>query len=236
VPIVNRHQDLRSIQTRRSLLPPPGAADDPDWERSWTYLFDAYAPAMERYVAGVLRSALKRPPDPELARDIVQSYMVASIEKGWLSRDGESIRCFRAYLQTQLRRFTYKHLDHMFAAKRHAPDMRSDDALRDVAAVEAEGIADLDRAFVETAVERALSRLREANEIYAEIVADLLRTGGDASPDLALRIDRPARRLPVLKHRATRRFGLLLYEELRLTVRDDGSFETLCRRLEPWLP
>lgn len=236
MPIVDRGQHLHSIDTRRSLLPPPGNADDPDWERSWTHLFEVYAPAMERYVGGILRRSLQRPVDPEMSRDIVQGYMAASIEKGWLSRDDDSIRCFRAYLQTQLRRFTYKHLDHLFAARRWAPGTQGDDVLHDVAGLDAQATEDLDRAFVDTAVERALTTLRGGNETYAEIVADLLRTDGEGSPDLATRLDRPQRQMPVLKHRATRRFGLLLFEELRLTVRDGRSFETLCARLEPWLP
>jgi DNA-directed RNA polymerase specialized sigma24 family protein len=236
MPIVERQQNLRSIQTRRSLLPPPGAPEDPAWEQSWTYLFEAYAPAMERYVAGVLRGALKRPPDMDFAADIVQSYLAEAIEKGWLARDETSIQCFRAYLQTQLRRFTYKRLDHMHAAKRHAPGTQGDDALAGVLKDAADDIADLDQAFVDVAVERSLSALREANETYAEIVGDLLRTGGEGSADLAERLGRPGKQLPVLKHRATRRFGILLYEELRMTVRDEDAFQTLCQRLEPFLP
>jgi len=236
MPIVERHHNLRSIQTRRSLLPPPGSRADPDWERSWTYLFDAYAPAMERYVAGVLRSALKKRPDLDLAADIVQEYLASSLEKGWLSRDETSIVCFRAYLQTQLRRFTYRRLDFMHAARRHAPGTRGDDVLQSIAEESGYGTDGLDQAFVDVATERALVTLRRANEVYAEIIADLLRTDGAGTPDLAMRLGRPGRQLPVLKHRATRRFALLLYEELRMTVRDNMSFETLCHQLEPFLP
>jgi len=172
----------------------------------------------------------------DLAADIVQEYLATSIEKGWLAREETSVQCFRAFLQMQLRRFTYKRLDYMRAARRHAPGTRGDEALLSVADGGRSEIEDLDQAFVDIATERALATLRGANEVYAEIVADLLRTGGEGSPDLAERLGRPGRQLPVLKHRATRRFALLLYEELRMTVRDNSAFETLCHRLEPFLP
>jgi DNA-directed RNA polymerase specialized sigma24 family protein len=237
VPIVDRQARLKSIETRRSLLPPPAAPDDPSWERSWRYLFEAYTPAMENYVRGILTSVLRRRPDPELVQDIVQSYFATALEKGWLSRDDASIRCFRAYLQAQLRRFTYKRLEHRFAQKRTPTGTEPAEILDETAALgSSDGSDELDQSFVDVAVERALTGLREANEAYAEIVTDLLRTDGEGSPDLAERLDRPARQLPVMKHRATRRFALLLYEELRLTVRDEASFETLCERLEGYLP
>jgi DNA-directed RNA polymerase specialized sigma24 family protein len=194
-----------------------------------------YAPAMRRYVAAILSSA-GGPRDPDTAADVVQAYLATCLEKGWLQRDGDEIRCFRAYLQVQLRRFTLAWLRDQGAARRSPPNRPTDVGLETVAAVAADVGGALDAALVEAAVAQAHARLRRGNETYAEIVADLLRTHGEGSPDLAERIGHSRADLPVLRHRAKRRFAVLLASELRATVREDEAYEALLRCVEPYLP
>lgn len=228
---------LRSIVTRRSLLPTLADRGTPRWEETWQYLFTLYAPAMERYARALLSRALGRPAAEEEARDVVAEYLATCLEKGWLERDADDVRCFRAYLQTQLRRFVLKHLDHRFAKKRHGGAPAPAEVLEGVAGRSPDPeVADLDRGWVAIAVEQALAELRAANELYAEIIADLLRTDGQGSPDLARRLDRSETQLVHLRHRARRRFGVLFHEQLRQTVRDDEAFDDLCRELAPYLP
>jgi DNA-directed RNA polymerase specialized sigma24 family protein len=235
--IIATGQRLRSIVTRRSLLPPPESRDAPGWEESWSYLFRLYTPAMIRYVRSILGRVLGRLPDESEAADVVQDYFAECIAKGWLSRDAENLRCFRAYLQTQLRRFTYRHLEHKHAKKRHAPGPTSHGALeRVVGEAPDPADAELDRGWVQVAVDQALDALREGNAEYHEIVADLLRTHGDGSPDLGERMARTPQQLVHLRHRARKRFALLFHERLRESVRDDEAFEELCQRLEGYLP
>jgi hypothetical protein len=94
----------------------------------------------------------------------------------------------------------------------------------------------LDAGLVDAAVARSLGRLREGNAVYGEIVADLLRTDGMGSADLAARLGRPAKDLALLRHRARRRFAALLADELRATVRDASAFEDLLSALDRYLP
>lgn len=236
MPIVDRPRRLASIRTRRSRLPPPADRSDLRWEESWKHLFGQYAPAMTRYVNAVLAQALGRAPRPGEADDIVQDYLARCLEKGWLSREAERIRCFRAYLQTQLRRFTYDHLDYTDRKKRHAPGTVASDALNTVAGPGDDPAQDLDESWVEIAVAHALESLRGGNRTYALIIDDLLATEGETSPDLPERLGRTKREIAYLKHRARRRFAALLADELRATVRDDDAFAELVGRLAPFLP
>jgi DNA-directed RNA polymerase specialized sigma24 family protein len=229
-------RDLRAIPTRRSLLPPPrAAADAAGWRASWTYLFDAYAPAMERYVAAILRRSGGTRTRVDDAPDVVQAYLAACLEKGWLERDAGEIRCFRGWLKVQLRRFTLAWVRDAGAARRGGT-LPADARLDDVEADAPDLDAALDAGLVEAAVARCVARLREGNEEYGEIVADLLRTEGTGSPDLAARLGRPAKDLAVLRHRARRRFAALFADELRATVRDPEAFDDLLARLAPHLP
>lgn len=235
--ILETNRNLRSIVTRRTLLPPPGDQADPDWERSWEHLFRFYRPAMERYVRSILTRSLGRPPDVGEAEDVVQDYFMQSIAKGWLSRDATDLRCFRAYLQTQLRRFAYKHLDHKFAKKRKAPTPSSHDALEGVRGSAPDPAeAELDQGWVDLAVQAAVEDLRTANAEYYEIIADLLRTHGEGSPDLGERMGRSPQQMTHLRHRARKRFGVLFHEHLREGVRDEEAFDELCERLSTYLP
>lgn len=235
--IIETSQRLRSIVTRKSMLPRLADKDSPEWADSWQFLFSLYTPAMVRYVKSVLSRALKRTADPDEAQDIVQDYFSACIEKDWLTRDVASIRCFRAYLQMQLKRFVYKHLDHKFAQKRNPGALASPEALEGVVGTAADpSAAELDEGWVAVAVEQALAELRQGNELYAEVIADLLRTEGAGSADLGERLGQTAQQITHLRHRARKRFGTLFHEQLRQTVLDDEAFEELCGRLEAYLP
>ena len=232
-PLVGPLRRLRSIPTRRSLLPPPADRTDTRWQEAWRHLFDAYVPAMRAYVAALLRAHPPSVGDPE---DVVQGYLATCLEKGWLDRDAKDVRCFRAYLQTQLRRFTHAWVRDRLAAKR-TPERPLLDAADHPPAVDDEAaVAALDEALMRVVVDRALATLRAGNEDYAEVVADLLRTDGEGSPDLAARLRRPPAVLAVLRHRARKRFAALLAEELRATVRGDEAFEALADRLQPYAP
>ncbi len=218
------------------MLPPPETRDDPRWNESWDYLCSLYTPAMVRYVRSVLSRRLGRSVDEDEAADVVQDYLTQAFEKGWLSKDDEDIRCFRAYLQAQLSRFATSYLRHKFAKKRSPAGVEAAEVLDRVAAEDADLAAELDAGWVESIQKQVLARLLDASATYYEIVLDLLRTDGEGSADLAERIGKPESRMKDLRHRARRRFALLFYEELRLSVRDDEAYEDLCSRLEPHLP
>jgi DNA-directed RNA polymerase specialized sigma24 family protein len=233
-PLIPVPAHLASIPTRRSMLPRLGDREGPDWESSWTYLFTLYAPAMERYVERVLRQARGAAADRSEAVDLVQTWFHDALAKGWLEREMADIRCFRAWLQVQLRRVTYHHLEARHAQKRDPGRWAPTEALEHVAGGEA--AAALDQGLVGVAVEQALAALRAANADYAEIIADLLRTDGEGSPDLGALLDRTPQQLVHLRHRARKRFATLFHERLREIVRDDADYEALLADLGPLLP
>jgi len=235
--VIESSQHLRSIVTRKSLLPRLADREGPAWGDSWQLLFSLYSPAMVRYVRSVLGRISRRPTDADEAHDIVQDYFAQCLEKDWLVRDVESIRCFRAYLQVQLKRFVYKHLEHKTAQKRNPGSMASAETLEGVMGDDLDpSAAELDEGWVAVAVEQALGELRAGNELYAEVIADLLRTEGEGSADLPERLGQTSKQVTHLRHRARKRFSTLFHEQLRQTVQDDDAFDELCERLESVLP
>jgi len=233
--ILDTGERLRSIPTRKSMLPPPGATTTPEARRAYDWLFRRYAPAMVRYVRALVR--VGGPLGPADAEDLVQSYLAECLEKGWLSRGAEPIRCFRAYLQTQLRRYVLAKIRDAGAQRRDPRARAGADALDGHPSAGGDPAeADLDRGFVEVATGLALDDLAGGNSEYHEIIRDLLRTDGAGSKDLGARLRRSSEQLVHLRHRARRRFAILLFDRLRETVRDAEDYEALCRRLAPYLP
>ena len=223
---------LMEIETEWAVLPPPPSSGDPGWALSWQHLFERYVPAMQAYVAALLRRVPAVPPDT--SGDVVSAYLAASMEKGWLSRHAEEIRSFRAYLKTQLFRFTSDWLDRHFAERR-SPKREAGPVREDLHAAPDDAADALDRGFLDVAVQRALAELTEVNEEQAEVVRDLLRTEG-GSTDLAERLGRPEKQMAVLRHRARRKFAMFLATELKRTVADEAAFSKLIGSLESHLP
>ncbi len=235
--ILENTERLALIRTRRSLVPPPDDRDDPMWEESWRFLFHQYTPAMQQYVRRILTTATGGSVSLEEASDVVQEYLTCCLEKGWLSRDAAVIRCFRAYLQTQLRRHVYDYLEHKHRKKRRPPGLESAEVLESIpgdAPDPAE--AEFDSSIVRIVVDRCLEKIRGRNETYARILDDLLATDGVGSVDLAERMKRTPREIAYLKHRARRRFGILFVDELAASVRDREALDDLIRALRPYLP
>lgn len=228
---------LLSIETRRSLLPPPARADDPRWADAWQHLATTYAPAMRRYVARLLRGLVGAEQADDEAQDVVQAYLAAAVEHGWLARDASRLTSFRSWLKMQLFRFTCDWIDHRRAQKRTAPGWTDPEVLRGLRArVLDPAEADLDRGLVDGAVQEALRRLAERSEDQAEVIRSLLRTDGAPGPDLGARLGREGNALAALVRRARTAFAGLLAEALRATVHDEEAFADLLADLEPHLP
>lgn len=228
---------LMEIDTRHTMLPPPPSAESEGWDRSWQYLFDTYTPAMCRYVRTLLRGIAGGAAETE-AEDVVQAYLAACIEKGWLARDAAEIRSFRSWLKMQLFRFTCDWIDHRQAAKRSAAgsDLGAETLLGMRARVMDPAEAAFDQELVEAALESALGKLAERSEDQAEVMRDLLRREGRASGDLGERLERTASQLAALTRRARVAFAGLLAVELRTLTRDEHSFARLLEDLDPYLP
>ena len=236
---------LFSLVTRRSLLPPPDSRSDSGWEESWAWLGEVYAPALRRYVFHVLRSWHQRTPDPEEPEAIVQGFLLKCMESGQLAERSRKVRKFRAWVAVHLKRYTKDYLDKKFAKKRNPEGgFGSDEALHGVADDELDPtlVAQLDKGWVQVAMERALGHLRAGvgarkwGPTYAEIIQDLMLTSGEGSADLAERLGLEQRKLPNLKNRAKEKFAELFVDELRTTVRDEEALGELLRELAPYMP
>jgi DNA-directed RNA polymerase specialized sigma24 family protein len=236
---------LFSLVTRRSILPPPPTAQDGQWEASWDYLGEVYAPAMRRYVFHLLKRWHQRVPDPDEPEAIVQGFMMKCMESGQLSERKGEVRKFRGWVAVHLKGYVKDYLDKKYAKKRNPEGaLVSDEALFGVAgdAPDPQLEAQLDKGWVQVALERAQEHLRAGvgarkwGPVYADIIQDLLLTGGEGSPDLHERLGVEKSKLPNLKNRAKAKLAELFVDELRTTVADEQSLEELLRDLTPYLP
>lgn len=238
---------LFSLHTVRPLLPPPSSRSDPRWDGAWDHIARVYTPALRRYALARLRARLGgRRPDPEEAEVVVQDFLVTAMRTGQLAETHStsgSIRTFRAWIARQLDRAVGDHLDRQFAKRRNPGERAPEAALSEVPAPDgSEWLATLDKGFVQIAVERALARLEQGDgttkwgRVYAGILQDLLLNDGSTSSDLPVRLGIPPSDLPMHKLRARRKFGELLVDELRRTVRHEDDLEELLRDLDPYLP
>jgi DNA-directed RNA polymerase specialized sigma24 family protein len=202
-------------------------------EASWTWLATTYQVPLERYAAGVLARVRGRSSADEAA-EVVQDFLATCLEKRWLERADRSRGSFRAFVRVLLRRFVYAGLrGGRSAARTLSLDAASveEPAGEDRSAVEA-----FDREFVRVAVDRALETLRQERERYHAVIVDLIATDGQGSADLAARMGVSSAQLPVLRHRARKRFARLFEEEVAATVGDDDAFDDEWRVLAPYLP
>jgi len=197
---------------------------------------------MVRYVRRVLSRSRGRPVSPEEAQDVVQSFLVACLEHQWLTRADPHAGRFRAYLQVLLRRHAYRVIRHA-TAKRRQPgggleifSIRDQDTLQSVAPEERSEFDEFSQSWVETAVERTLTRLAEEHDRYRIVIEDLIRTDGEGSADLAELVGLHPEQLPVLKHRSRKRFCRLFEDELADTVGNQEAFEEEWRAIQPFLP
>ena len=196
---------------------------------------------MRRYVYDLLRRLRPGGAGYEDAADVVQAYLARSMETGGLSGDGTEIRVFRAYLQDQLRKFTFSWLRKERAAKRGAGRVKQVDSLEDISPAD-ERMADvqLERGWIGIALDRAIIELGRRNPRDRIVILDLIRgdNEGRESHDLGAILEVRPEAIASVKHRAKRRLSILLASELRQTVADDEAFEeeydTLLRYV-PWL-
>jgi len=176
------------------------------------------------------------------AADVVKDFLSACLDKGWLARADREHGKFRAFIQVLLKRHVTGWVRHKLAQKRRPAEGRRVVPLlpeaegADIPSPADEAGAAFDRSWTEVAVERALERLREENERYHAVIADLIRTHGEGSADMADQVGLHAKQFPVLKHRARRRFSSLFKQELRATVDSAEAFEEEWRTLSAYMP
>ena len=241
--ILEPKQNLRSIVTRRTLLPPPAARESAAWTDAWDHLCHTYTPALTRFVQGYLRRIGYQAADRDMPAVIVQEFLTKNMASGQLAKDGAEVRQFRAWISTHLRRFVHDWLDRELAAKRRPPGSESPEVLEGVGSLEQDpALHSFDKGFVTIALGNALARLRRGEGapkwggVYADIVQDLSLTHGEGSADLHERLGVRRDQMPILRNRARKKLSQLFVGELRTTVQDDEALAELLRDLDPLLP
>lgn len=228
--------------TRWPLVKALDAPGEPRRVEAWEHLVAAYRSPMEGYVQRVLTRKRGRLCSQEEAAEVVQDFLGDGLAKAWLSRADPERGPFRAFLQTVLRRYARGRVRAERAKRRGPSGAARLVSLADLGPDEPGGADEqpdvdaLDRTWAEVAVQRARARLGRESDRYLHVVDDLIRTNGATSPDLAQQISVRAQQLPVVKHRALKRFAQLFGEELAATVGDDTQFRDEWRRLAPYLP
>lgn len=228
--------------TRWSVLADLEAQEPATWQRSWDELVRAYTPPMERYVRGLLRRLAPGSDAVADTEEVLQGFLAACVEKGWLGRATPEKGRFRAFLQALLKRHVLHFHRHRRAARRHPGPGQSLVPLLDETD-EAEAIfedteerAGFDAGWAAVLVDRTLRRLEEKHERYGAVVRDLLLTHGEGSPDLAQRLGIRSAQFPVVKHRARDLFARLFAEEFAATVTDPQSYQEEWTSLSAYLP
>ncbi len=210
-------------------------------EDGWAYLVAAYERPMQEYVRRSLARRRARPCSQEEAHAVVQDFLGDCAAKGWLSRADPGRGPFRAFIQILLRRFVRNRVRYERAARRASPpssrSLRLDaSGAGQLVAGERADIDAFDRTWAEVAVERARRRLAAESDRYLTVIDDLIRTQGAGSSDLAAHLRMREQQVPVLRHRARRRFAALFEEELAATVGDEVQFREEWRALARYLP
>ncbi len=213
-----------------------------DWDAAWAYLVRTYTEPMRRYVERLWTRAPRSVTVAHDPADVVQAFLAACVEKGWLSRADPLRGRFRSYLQVLLRRFAFGLIRQESARRRQPGPGRSlvewpeGDLPDEAAPVEAQATDEFHRTWVRVALDRALDRLTRENARSAEVLRDLAATGGQGSPDIAGRLGVEPVQLALLRHRARKRFARLLERELARTVTSPEDLEAEWEAIRPYLP
>ncbi len=222
---------------RLARRPAPGddAAHRRGWEDAWLYLWETFRPAMLASARRVLATHGGGVVSPGEAEDVVQSFLLACLEKDYLARWEPASGRFRTFIAVCLRRHALKHIESRRRKKR-APA----GGLASLAAGGAEpparasgGAWDrvFDEAWVRCALDAALARVRSRSEPN-ERALRLLLDHPDLDPDdLALRLGLEKPRMRLRLHRARRMLAEELWAVVKETVADERELEDEKARL-----
>ena len=173
----------------------------------------------------------------DLFHDFLQKKVLSG---GFFKNLGPSNGKFRSFLVASLRNFLRDELDRRNAEKRraHGEALRIDapvdevGGIGEIAARDEPGLdRQLDRAWAEQVLERALSVLQQESELsgkgalFQAVKARLHQTGREAGGygALALQLAIDEGSLRVAVHRMRKRIGELIRDEVRQTVTDEAA-------------
>ena len=228
---------MKYPNTRWSLVGCLDAKDQETRQRAWSWLVEAYRPALNAYARNLVRQKGGGVLSPSDAEDLVSSFVATCYHKDDLSNFDPKLGSFRNFVRVLMRRHLMSMLRHASAKKRRPEG----------------GLADIDQAFQlpddgtdaadevlakewsDCILASALERVRKRSERNA-ICIEAMRDRPDIdNEELATRLGLPADRVAVIRHRARRMLASAIYELMDDTVHDDEQLAEERRRLRPYL-
>jgi len=221
-------------QTRWSRIhrlgPPP--TDDPGlrraWEDAWLYLWDTFRPAMLRIVRRMLPRIGGGIVTAEEAEDVVQSFLLACLEKDYLACADPAIGRFRTFVAVCLRRHTTKYVEHR-RRKRRAPEAAPLPLDGDPGANGDPVARAWDAAFevewVRCLLAAALPRVGERSRPNEALLRVVCENPYISVEDLALRLGTDRSKIPLRLHRARRMLAEEFWSVVEQTVSSQAELE-----------
>jgi DNA-directed RNA polymerase specialized sigma24 family protein len=227
-----RWSQVRRLGSRSSL----DVAEERAWEASWEHLVVKYRPAFLFTARDCLRRAGGSVATPDQAEDVVQGFMAACLDKGWLQRAAPEYGRFRAFAFTLVRRYTFKYVEAARAQKR-APDGKTvqfdetDVAGPSEASTSPESI----QSWMACLLAACTARVRARSENNAKVLELIVRDSGSSNTDMAEILGWPPGQVALARHRGIKMLRQELRTEMRETVRSARDYEDELELLRPYL-
>jgi len=206
------------------------ATQDPDaqrtWEDAWEYLWLRFRPAMLRTVRKMLSRVGGAVAGADEAEDVVQSFFLACLEKGYLAQADPGLGRFRTFVGVCLRRHTMNFLQYRRRLRRfpaspvlslsecvcRSSDVREWDAL-------------LEDEWVRCLLDTAVPRVGERSRPNEELLRILCAAPEIEASELALRLGIDRSKVPLRLHRARRMLAEELWDVVEQTVSNQAELD-----------
>lgn len=213
--------------------------DKASYQKAWEQLYGDYRPVFVTFTAFCLRRMGGHGLASNEAEDVVDSFFVECLEKGWLTRADQTKGRFRTFSRKLLARYAKDWMARRTAKKR-MPETGApanvDDLGQLAVAAQSQALDDaMDEEWVRHLLGEALESLRGRNERNAIAIEQLMKDPGVTHDDLALHMNMKVARVGVQLFRARHMFAEELWGRVKHTCADADDYQRERAALRPWL-
>ena len=211
-------------------------ARDEQWEAAWGYLIERYRPgllALARHCLGRLGGAAVASRD---AAELTDSFIARLPQGTAIDRAEPKKGSFRAWVHALLFRYARDWFERQRAAGRKPDrgDVASIDALEGFEPPDPSN-EDVDLAWTRCLLRSALDRVSARSPRNAALLGTLLDGRPHADGDLALVLEVPAARIPLLRFKARKMLAEEVWTELKESVSSPQALDEERAALKPYL-
>ncbi|MGE0191581.1 MAG: RNA polymerase sigma factor [Planctomycetota bacterium] len=206
-------------------------------EEAWRHLVDVYQPALVTFVRGILKRTSSVSPGE--AEDVVQGFLAACLEKGWLEQVDPNRGTFRGFIFTRLRSHALDYV-RWHSRKRRRPEgglamsLDPGDALEP--SYDEQALDTLLRAeWAKCLVRAAIERVRGRSAASARLVEAACIQGVADAGELAMIAGVATTSMREHLRRARTRFAEALWSEMKESLLRPDDLEEERAALLPWL-